>query len=141
MAGLFFPSEARANVLNLIAGAGGANLWVHLLSALPTLADTLTLASLSVADFGGYSPYNSGAWSAPAVDVNGDEFIQSPALVFAADGTLPHQYVFAYALTMGALPGGKLLAVEALVAPAQMASAFSRVNVWPIKLSARNLAA
>lgn len=108
------------NELDVLAGVGGANLYVRLYTNAVVIDADVTLSALVEATWSGYTAYNSALWSAPVIDTNGDAVILSPVLVFPGPTVLPGQTVYGFFVTIGDGADALLWMVEALPTPRLM---------------------
>lgn len=129
-----FPDEGRKNELSYIAGPGGINLFVHLFVNPVDITLITTLDDLIEASWSSYQPFNSGLWSAPFIDTNGDAVILSPVMVFQGPDVLPGETVYGWFVTIGTGVNADLWFLEALPTPQVMEFPADQL---PLRIQAR----
>lgn len=122
-------------------GEDGSFFRVRLYRNSLTITPALLYSSIQEATYEGYVEYSSAIWSAPAIDVNGDAFTLSPAIVFQKSlGGVSNTIYGAYLTHEDGVHSSRILQIEAFTSPIVMAANTDQIPLrW--LFNTRNIAA
>jgi len=135
-----FPRQARIDLWNVIAGAGGENLTVRLIGNNITITEDSSISDIEYPTYDGYAALTSSSWTPPTLQPNGDITVTSPIFVFTHGPVNDMHQVYGWCVTYELDGDDVLLCAEMFDIPYTMNTPLNQVPV-PIQLNLRDLAA